>query len=51
VRDEVRRFFADKANTTPRTLQLTLDRIDACRDTRLRLEAPLVDWLNRATKR
>jgi len=45
ARDDVARFFADKATATPRTLQLTLDRIDACRDARLRLESPLVEWL------
>jgi aminopeptidase N len=45
ARDDVQRFFADKASTVGRTLQLTLERIDACRDFRLRQESRLADWL------
>jgi aminopeptidase N len=44
-RDSVARLFADKTAAIPRTVQLTLDRIDACRDTVLRLDAPLAQWL------
>jgi len=45
MRDEVARFFADNPSTPPRALGLTLDRIDACRDRRLRLEGPIAEWL------
>jgi aminopeptidase N len=45
ARDSVQRFFADKTSAIPRTLQLALDRIDACRDFRLRQETALADWL------
>jgi aminopeptidase N len=44
-RDSVQQLFADKAASAPRTLQLTLDRIDACRDVLIRLDAPLAEWL------
>jgi hypothetical protein len=44
-RDSVRQIFADKMAAAPRTLQLTLDRIDACRDVLLRLDASLAEWL------
>jgi aminopeptidase N len=44
-REEVREFFGDKTAGTPRTLQLALDRIDACRDFRLRQEDRLAEWL------
>jgi aminopeptidase N len=44
-RDGVRQLFAGKMAAAPRTLQLTLDRIDACRDVLIRLDAPLADWL------
>jgi hypothetical protein len=45
MRDEVATFFAADPSAPPRALGLTLDRIDACRDRRLRLEGPLLDWL------
>jgi puromycin-sensitive aminopeptidase len=45
MRDEVGRFFADKPSAPPRAVRLALDRIDACRDRRLRLETPIVEWL------
>jgi aminopeptidase N len=45
ARDEVQRFFADKAAPVARTLQMSLERIDACRDFRLRQEAGLAEWL------
>jgi aminopeptidase N len=45
AREDVRRFFADKTAAIPRTLSLTLERIDACRDLRLRQDAQLADWL------
>ena len=45
MRDEVGRFFAEKPSAPPRTLRLALDRIDECRDRRVRLEKPLLDWL------
>ena len=44
-RVSVSQLFADKTAAAPRTLQLTLDRIDACRDVLMRLDAPLADWL------
>ena len=44
-REEVGQFFADKTAATPRTLQLALDRIDACRDFRLRQEGRLAEWV------
>jgi aminopeptidase N len=44
-RESVHQLFAGKMTTAPRTLQLTLDRIDACRDVLIRLDAPLADWL------
>jgi len=47
TREDVKQFFADKTATTARTLQLTLDRIDACRDFRLRQETALGDWLKK----
>jgi aminopeptidase N len=50
-RDSVRQFFADKTAAIPRTLQLTSDRIDACRDVRLRLDAPLAEWLKSPASR
>ncbi len=50
MRDEVERFFADNPSAPPRTLRLALDRIDACRDRRLRLDTPIVAGLKtRAT--
>ncbi len=45
MRDEVERFFADHPSAPRHTLSLALDRIDACRDRRLRLEGPVADWL------
>jgi hypothetical protein len=45
AREAVPRFFADKAPALGRTLQLTTERIDACRDFRVRQEARLADWL------
>ncbi len=45
MRDEVERFFADNPSAPPRTLRLALDRIDACRDRRMRLETPIAEWL------
>jgi aminopeptidase N len=45
ARDSVQRFFADKTPAIPRTLQLALERIDACRDFKLHQETALVDWL------
>jgi aminopeptidase N len=45
MRDEVARFFADNPSVPPRTLSLALDRIDSCRDRRLRLEGPVAEWL------
>ncbi len=50
-RDSVREFFADKTAAIPRTFQLTLDRIDACRDSLLRVDGPLADWLKSAPTR
>lgn len=50
-RDSVSRFLADKTAAIPRTLQITLDRIDACRDTLLRLDAPLAEWLKSPSSR
>ncbi len=50
MRDEVERFFADNPSAPPRTLRLALDRIDACREQRLRLEASIVEWLNRGSE-
>jgi hypothetical protein len=47
MRNEVERFFSDKAATARRTLRLSLDRIDACRDFRLRQEARLGEWLGK----
>ncbi len=47
MRDEVARFFADNLSAPPRTLSLALDRIDSCRDRRLRLEGPIAEWLAR----
>ncbi len=47
AREDVKQFFADKTSTIRRTLQLTLDRIDACRDFRLRQGTPLTEWLTR----
>ena len=47
-RESVRQFFADKTSAIPRTLRLTVDRIDACRDARLRVGAPLAAWLKAA---
>jgi aminopeptidase N len=46
TRNEVAQFFGERAVATPRTLRLALDRIDACRDRRLRLETPVVEWLD-----
>jgi aminopeptidase N len=46
ARDDVERFFADKAGAAPRTLRLALDRVDACRNRRLWLDGPLTEWLN-----
>ena len=45
MRDDVARFFEGKPGTPPQTLRLALDRIDACRDRRLRFEKPVADWL------
>jgi aminopeptidase N len=45
LRNDVARFFEVNADTPPRTLRLALDRIDACRDRRLRLETPILEWL------
>jgi aminopeptidase N len=45
ARDDVQRFFADNAPTAGRALQLSVERIDACRDFRLRQEDRLVEWL------
>jgi aminopeptidase N len=45
ARNDVQRFFADKTSSIARTLQLSLDRIDACRDFRIRQEGPLASWL------
>lgn len=50
-RDSVKAFFADKTAAIPRTLRLTLDRIDACRDSRLRVDGPLSGWLKSASSR
>jgi aminopeptidase N len=50
-RDSVGQFLADKTAAIPRTLQLTLDRIDACRDTLLRLDAPIAEWLRSSSSR
>jgi aminopeptidase N/puromycin-sensitive aminopeptidase len=50
MRDEVERFFADTPSAPPRTLRLALDRIDACRDRRLRLEASILEWLDRGSE-
>ena len=50
-RESVRQFFAGQMTAAPRTLQLTLDRIDACRDVLIRLDAPLADWLKSAAAR
>jgi hypothetical protein len=50
MRDEVERFFADNPSAPPRTLRLALDRIDACRDRRLRLEPTILEWLDRGSK-
>jgi aminopeptidase N len=44
MRDEVAKFFADNGSAPPRALSLALDRIDACRDRRLRLEGPIAEW-------
>jgi hypothetical protein len=44
-RESVHRLFTGQAQAVPRTLQLTLDRIDACRDDLMRLDATLSDWL------
>ena len=44
-RESVHRLFTGQAQAVPRTLQLTLDRIDACRDDLMRLDASLADWL------
>ncbi|HEY3382355.1 MAG TPA: M1 family metallopeptidase [Vicinamibacterales bacterium] len=43
-RDRVQKFFGAMSQGS-RSLQLTLERIDACRDTRLRLAGRLKDWL------
>ena len=51
ARDSVRQLFADKTAAIPRTLQLTVDRIDACRDVVRRLDAPLADWLKSSASR
>jgi aminopeptidase N len=45
MRDEVEKFFANNPSAPPRTLRLALDRIDACRDRRLRLGASVLEWL------
>jgi aminopeptidase N len=49
--ESVRQLFAGKADAAPRTLRLTLDRIDSCRDVLIRLDAPLADWLKSAPAR
>jgi aminopeptidase N len=50
MRDQVGKFFADKPSAPPRTLRLALDRIDACRDRRQRLEPSIVEWLDRGSE-
>jgi aminopeptidase N len=50
-RASVGQFFADKTAAIPRALHLTLDRIDACRETPLRLDAPLAAWLKSPSSR
>jgi aminopeptidase N len=47
-RDSVRKFFADKTAAIPRTLRLTVDRIDTCQESRRRVGPPLSDWLKSA---
>ena len=49
MRDEVGRFFADSPSAPPRTVRLALDRIDACRDWRLRLQASIQEWVDRGS--
>lgn len=44
ARDDVRKFFAGKTPVA-RTLDLALERIDACRDMRLRQQGALTAWL------
>jgi hypothetical protein len=50
MREQVERFFADDPWAPPRTLALALDRIDACRDRRVRLEASIQEWSDRGSE-